>query len=91
MSIDRLVRDLSGSSYFPRNLLARNICRDLETYRRDSHGIMHVDRVWSEVIREGTKEQSRYHTALLYIEVVLDLVITPVGQILCVVIGLQSG
>jgi hypothetical protein len=88
MNIDRLVRDLSGSSCFPRNLLARNIYRDLETYRWDSHGIMHVDRVGFEVIREGAKEQPRYHTALLYIEVVLDLVIAPVGQILCVVIDL---
>jgi hypothetical protein len=52
---------------------------------------MHIDRIGFKVIRKGTKEQLRYHTTLLYIEVVLDFVITPVGQILCIVIDLYSG
>ncbi len=51
----------------------------LKTYRWDGHRIMDIDRVGFEVIWEGTKEQLRYHTALLYIEVILHLVVTPIG------------
>jgi hypothetical protein len=78
-SIDGLVRDLSRSFCFPGDLLALNSYVDFKTYRWDGHRIVHVDRVGFEMVREGSKKQLRYHTALLYVEIVLDLVITPVG------------
>jgi hypothetical protein len=40
---------------------------------------MHVDGVGLKVIGEGTKEQLRDNTTLFYVEVVLDLIIAPVG------------
>jgi hypothetical protein len=90
MSIVELVRDLPESSCSPSTLSALGLYSDITIYRWDGHRIMYVDRVRFEVIREGTKKQLRHHTALLYIEVVLDLVITPVGQVLCIVVDLDS-
>jgi hypothetical protein len=52
---------------------------------------MDIDRVCFEVIGKGSEKQLRYHTALLYIEVILDLIVTPVRQVLRIVIDLFRG
>lgn len=42
---------------------------------------MRVDRVVLEVTREGADEELVEHTAVVHIQVVLDIVVTPVGQV----------
>ena len=53
---------------------------DLTILRRDGHWVMGVDGVVLEMIGKGSQEQLVEDASLLNVEVVLDTLISPVGQ-----------
>ena len=48
---------------------------------------MCIYRVWLEIIREGSHEQSVQHAALIDVQIVLNLAITPICEVSRVVVS----
>jgi len=85
---------------------AAEILEDLPIFRRNRHWIMlyissaspttrthgtyGIDRVGLEVVRERSKEQLVEDTSLLNVQIVLNLAVTPVREVLWMVINLTT-